>query len=167
MIQRQGRKRRAQRTHHPVSVRTVQGDQHSVGEARRRSTEKGLLIQPGRRVHEEHLQGARFSQEIKGWEDILRRQDPLHPDSRFTLSSAIQPNHRPPIPRMKWQGPSTCSIHWSIDSEPLGQCALSLPLIQPGCWAKKNQPAFQAKETVFTKNTLAVLRFRWAFCNRL
>lgn len=50
---------------------------------------------------EEHLQGARFLQEIKGWEGILGRQDPLHPDSRFTLSSAIQINDRHPIPWMK------------------------------------------------------------------
>ena len=48
MIQRQGRKRRAQRTHHPVSVRTVQGDQHSVGEARRLEKHRERVANPAR-----------------------------------------------------------------------------------------------------------------------
>ena len=42
-----------------------------------------------------------------------------------------------------------------------------VPTPESAWMLSKEEPAIQAKETVFTKNTLAVLRFRWAFCNRL
>lgn len=41
------------------------------------------------------------------------------------------------------------------------------PATESAWMLSKEEPAFQAKETVYTKNALAVLRFRWAFCNRL
>lgn len=139
-------KEKSQRTHHPVSVRTVQSHQRSVGETWRLEKHRERVANPARA--ESSWRASTGSKISPGDKGLGRHSGKTGPSASWLQIHSKQCySNKPQASHSMDEMLRTVYFLHSLkhkDSEPLGQCALSLPLSQPGCWAK-NQLSKQRK----------------------